>query len=397
MEQTVAATGVRPGPGCWPSPRASFRSWEGSIAKRPALGDDGAPATQRRGAGNELRPVNALGPGPAPNRHEAAGRFGPDRGSKVNPRNTSDKLPDGGHCPGCGGPLERVHRHALDRFVSTFRSVHRYRCTDPQCGWEGVVGRESAGVTAAALMTWRSRLVWLLGGVALAVAAMTPVLLATRARPAASPTAAAESSGAALQDDGVDMPIPWAGLHDEGVELAHADPRVRKNLTPLALRRNCVWGSPGRTPYRGTVEQALKATQLLPPEVVQRISEMAENGWTKDRVEISRTAIRTVDGRRVFRPVIPAMGFGDAMCFETRVNFAAGHVEYAALYEAQDRAGKTYSVMVPFVCNNVSVLGVRAEADLPIRQVPEPPGWWLVVTALGMLAWRGRRPSGEQA
>jgi hypothetical protein len=80
---------------------------------------------------------------------------------------------------------------------------------------------------------------------------------------------------------------------------------------------------------------------------------------TKERVEISRTAIRSIDGRHVFRPQIPAMAFGDALCFDTRVNFPAGHVEYAALYEAQDRTGKTYSVMVPFVCNNVSVLGAR--------------------------------------
>jgi hypothetical protein len=315
----------------------------------------------------------------------------------VNKRTTSDKLPDGGHCPGCGGPLERVHRHAVDRFLSAFRSFHRYRCMDPQCGWEGVVGRELAGAPGATAMTWGSRLAWLLGGVALAVAGMMPVLLATRARPAASPNAPAASARAEFPDDSADLQLPWAGLHDDGVELAHADPRVRKNLTPLTLRRNCVWGTPGRTPYRGTVEQALMATQLLPPEVVRRISEMADNGWSKERVEISRTAIRSLDGRRVFRPVIPAMGFGDAMCFETRVNFAAGHVEYAALYEAQDRAGKTYSVMVPFVCNNVSVLGVRAEADLPSAQVPEPPVWWLVVTALGVLAWRRRRPSGEQA
>jgi len=305
-------------------------------------------------------------------------------------------MPDGEHCPACGLPLVQLHRHALDRWVSLFRSVHRYRCSDSACGWEGVVGREPTSLTSAAALSWRGRLAWLLGGVALTMVGMTPVLLASRTRPTASP-AAAPASTPALRESAVDYFPLAAGLHDEGSELSRADPRVGKNFTPLTLRRHCVWGEPGRTPYRGTVEQALHATQLLPPEVVQRISEMAENGWTKERVEISRTAIRSIDGRRVFRPTIPAMGFGNAMCFDTQVNFPAGHVEYAALYEADDRSGKTYSVMVPFVCNNVAVLGVRAERELPVAQVPEPPGWLIVGTALGVLAWLRRRASGGRA
>jgi len=232
-------------------------------------------------------------------------------------------MPDGGLCPACGSPLLRLHRHALHRWVSVFLSVHRYRCTDAACGWEGVVGREQAGPPRAEAPTWHGRLAWLLGGVALAMAAMMPVLLATQGGPTAK-QASASATPEAGWDSGVE-PFPEApGLHYDGNELLGADPRVRKNPTPLNLRRSCVWGVPGRTPYRGTVEQALYATQLLPPEVVQRISEMAKNGWTKERVEISRTAIRSIDGRHVFRPQIPAMAFGDALCFETRVNFLPG-------------------------------------------------------------------------
>jgi hypothetical protein len=186
------------------------------------------------------------------------------------------------------------------------------------------------------------------------------------------------------------------GLHHEGTDLGTDDARVVKNLTPLRLRRNCVWGEPGRTPYRGTVEQALKAAQL-PPEVVRRISEMADNGYSDDRVEISRTAIRSLNGRHIFKPQIPAMGFGDTLCFNTQVNFPAGHVEYAALYEADDRSGRRYSVMVPYVCNNVSVLGVRREADEPPGAVPEPASWTIALTALGVLAWLRRRTVKGQA
>jgi len=307
--------------------------------------------------------------------------------------NAVTRLPDGGHCPACGLPLVRLHRHALDRWISVFRSVHRYRCTDASCGWEGLVGREPTGLHQPAALTWFSRLAWMLGGASLAVAGMTAVWLSQRgrqvARPATSPTAVS-----AARDSVAEQFQVAAGLHDDGSALVQIDPRVAKNATPLTLRRDCIWGVPGRTPYRGTVEQALTATQLLPPEVVQRISQMAEHGWTKDRVQISRTAIRSIDGRHLFRPEIPAMGFGNSMCFDTKVNFPPGHVEYAALYEAEDRAGKTYSVMVPFVCNNVSVLGVRAESVPPGGQLPEPSSWVPVVTALGALAWLRRRSTG---
>lgn len=322
----------------------------------------------------------------------------------MNRRINSKQLPDGGHCPGCGGPLEIVHRHALDRFVSVFRSVHRYRCIDPQCGWQGLVGREDTATALtnalAKAMTWRSRLMWLLVGAALAMTGMATVLFGEKPRAAPQRLAAVSPDGApqegSLDRDELQL-IP--GLQYQGTELPPADLRATRNTTPLQLRHNCVWGVPGRTPYRGTVEQALTATQMLPPEVVQRISQMVENGWTRERVEISRTAIRSMDGRRFFQPRIPAMGFGDTVCFDTQVNFPPGHVEYAALYEAADRSGKTYSVMVPFVCNNVSVLGARAERGVPPpnNQVPEPASWLIACTALGVLAWLRSRRHREQA
>lgn len=298
-------------------------------------------------------------------------------------------MPDGGHCPGCGSPLERVHRHRLDRFLAIFRSIHRYRCTDPECGWEGLVGREP-GAPVPAVQTWAGRLAWLSLGAGLASGAMLVTALVTRP-PGASRNAPAVGARAADVPAGWEPPAAAPGLHDDGIGLPQGDARIARNATPLELRRNCIWGVPGRTPYRGTVEQALEAASL-PPEVVRRIAEMAQHGWTKDRLEISRTAIRSVDGRTMFKPEIPAMGFGNSLCFETKVNFPVGHVEYAAYYEAQDRAGKTYSVMVPYVCNNVSVLGVRGEnAPPPSHSVPEPASWLLAGSALALLALMSRR------
>jgi hypothetical protein len=301
--------------------------------------------------------------------------------------------PDGGHCPGCGGPLERVHRHALDRFLSAFRSMHRYRCCDPDCAWEGVVGREAQPGPPAPAGGWRGRVLWMMGGAGITLAAMLGARVVMDARTEDQAAVAAVTASPRVSLKG---PIP--GLHDEGRELSSDDDRIENNTTPLQLRRNCLWGVPGRTPYRGTVEQALTAAHL-PPDVVRRIADMVRAGASDERVEITRTGIRSTDGRRAFSPQIPAMGFGDTMCFDTVVNFQAGHVEYAALYEAEDRKGRTYSVMVPFVCRNVSVLGARGDLGTPNggHKVPEPASWLLAATALSVMSLLRRRAAKGRA
>lgn len=40
-------------------------------------------------------------------------------------------------CPVCGGALKRIRRRPVDRLVSLFRPVMRYRCTAPRCDWMG--------------------------------------------------------------------------------------------------------------------------------------------------------------------------------------------------------------------------------------------------------------------
>jgi hypothetical protein len=77
-------------------------------------------------------------------------------------------------------------------------------------------------------------------------------------------------------------------------------------------------------------------------------------------------------------------GVENTLCFNTRVNFKPGHVEYAALYEHTDSRNRTYTVMVPYVCRNVSVLGQRGEREIPGTEIAEPASWSLVLAGLGL-------------
>jgi len=40
-------------------------------------------------------------------------------------------------CPDCAGALVRASRLPLDRLVSLFNPVHRYRCPNFACQWQG--------------------------------------------------------------------------------------------------------------------------------------------------------------------------------------------------------------------------------------------------------------------
>ncbi len=292
-------------------------------------------------------------------------------------------LPDGRHCPSCGSALEREHRHVLDRWVSLFQTVHRYRCTNPGCAWEGLLGRQAKrGPSAPA---WRTRLVWFLVGAGCALAAVQGARLYVRAQAAEQQAHAALRRGVEAQSRATPPGVDFAGE-----VLPEQDERVAHNRSPLTLRRSCAWGVPGGNPYRGTVQQALAAARL-PPEVVRQVGDMVDRGWIRGQVEISSTGIRTVDGRREFGNSITAMAFGNTLCFETRINFKPGHVEYASLYEANDERGQTYTIMVPYVCQNVSVLGARGEINGTTAKVPEPATWTMLGLALGLLAWTRRR------
>ena len=150
---------------------------------------------------------------------------------------------------------------------------------------------------------------------------------------------------------------------------------------PLGLRRDCVWGKPGRNPYQGTVEQALVAARL-PTELVAPVAARIRARQPTDRVSISTAVIRSDRGGREFSPRGLGLSFGHTMCLNSRVNFAPGHVEKADLYEVVDGAGRRRAVMVPDVCGNVSVLSAGGERVRLPRWVAAPVV--RLLTALGL-------------
>lgn len=133
---------------------------------------------------------------------------------------------------------------------------------------------------------------------------------------------------------------------------------------PLAYRQRCVWGKPGSNPYRGTVVQALQSARL-PDEVVRQVAARVAARQRSDRVEIRREGIRALGSGRQFDARRVALTYGETLCLDARVNFVAGHMEPADLYEAADAAGRVYAVMVPEVCGNVSVLSQQGERRRP--------------------------------
>ncbi|MCL4747398.1 MAG: PEP-CTERM sorting domain-containing protein [Burkholderiaceae bacterium] len=327
-------------------------------------------------------------------------------------------------CPQCGGALARIRRLVEDRDASLAAPVRRYRCAGKDCGWEGLLVSRSANSGARRRASRRARHgsrsrcsrvgVALAAGLGFAFAATATVRIyqqllpnPTLARIALHPVvpfgqshdgspisprhplllkvSAPTGAGAAVAAHApiaADGPVvPGAAIAADasvvaGPPLAPQSPdsprppdaaaRAQAGTSPapqaLELRQNCAWGDPGRNPYKGTIEQALEGARL-PPEVVQAMSARIRSGKVSDRLEITNEGIRGVHEPREYSARSIAMTFGRTLCMNTRVNFVPGHMERADLYEVADASGKNYSVMVPYVCGNVSVLSERAERD----------------------------------
>jgi hypothetical protein len=150
----------------------------------------------------------------------------------------------------------------------------------------------------------RARVPWAqAGGAVLAAALLVLVTVqGTRHVLNASPDLApsvARSWSAGEQHDGDPLPArhPWlrpvvATAADTLPAVAASAPAAQPaaSVDALTLRRGCVWGQPGRNPYRGTVEQALLHARL-PAEVVTEIARKVKAHEISDRLEIRSAAV----------------------------------------------------------------------------------------------------------
>ena len=276
------------------------------------------------------------------------------------PSKTSSRLA----CPLCQAPLKRGRRSFDERADPCQGDLRRYRCQDESCTWRGLlprtVRRPNRLLLRRASRKFRKAL---LPGVALAGFGFTLAAVAWQA----GLFAPAARNGYALGEHHEGEPLPTAHALRRQQErlqrkaLAASAPPSAGAEPPLKLRYSCVWGQPGRNPYRGSVEQALR-TAALPEEVVISIAAQVRQGRVTDRLEIRNDGVHALGSGRIFNAQNIALTYGETLCLGARVNFRAGHVEPAALYEAAAANGRIIAVMVPEVCGNVSVLGQSDES-----------------------------------
>ena len=339
-------------------------------------------------------------------------------------------------CPNCRSPLQRIERLDYHRFVQP--EARRYQCKASACGWSGLIDKPAASARSADpsptwARQWRGRtgIALVIAGVSLAAAGFV-VRQAYSTPPMADAPRSAEGRliPAGESYDGIPLPAQ----HPLALRVAGSNPTTPDAAAAaadaggpgaegLSIRRSCVWGQPGRNPYKGTVEQALK-TANLPAEVVRQFAAKVKARDLTDRLLITNASIRAQRNQVEFDPRKIAMTYGRTLCLQTRVHFVSGHEEQADLYEVTDAAGKRYSVMVPDVCGNVSVLsekgverggrlvsvqdeqpesvkllfasfeeggGMRNAAFAQDNTVDEPGTLLSVLGGLALMAWWGRR------
>ena len=307
-------------------------------------------------------------------------------------------------CPTCAGAVRRSRRSTVQRWFSgDTGDIARYRCTDAGCGWTGFIDR--SGIQPKP--TPRLGLLRVLRSVvplALAAAAVAFASWGASKAPVASVGVGTRQFAPGEVFDGETLPaghpLLLAGLSLPQAEVpqaagsradeasAHLPPADHAAGTSLGLRRFCAWGSPGRMPYRGTVDEALHAAQI-PTAVRQQIVAAVATGHASERLTIANDGIRALSSGREFDPRRFAMSYGRTLCLGTRVNFKPGHVEPASLFEAQDLAsGRLYSVMVPDICRNVSILSRRPA----VRPGPDRDPRWLGPANRGIRATTARGP-----
>jgi predicted RNA-binding Zn-ribbon protein involved in translation (DUF1610 family) len=264
----------------------------------------------------------------------------------------NSERPGRNRCPRCGAPLVKVHRQARDRVVSVFHSVRRYRCRSADCGWQGLIDRPRTPASLWSSLR-RAPAFWFVAGMLATLFAVLMIqvwLVVEHAKPAP------------ISPENWELePLPIAaGVSQGGKPLEPDDLRLRPPVAPAELRRGCIWGGPGQLPYDGSLRAALVAARL-PEPLVDKFAAMRDGALVSDRLEISSAGIRNTTHRRHFGYTMKAMAVERTVCFNTRVNFAAGVVATAELYELVDSDGERHLIMVVPQGGNVAVLDEHTE------------------------------------
>jgi hypothetical protein len=66
-------------------------------------------------------------------------------------------------CPVCGSPLRQINRRTFDRLINQFYRVHRYRCSNADCRWEGLLHSKRYKAKKRKPQWWAWVLIALLG------------------------------------------------------------------------------------------------------------------------------------------------------------------------------------------------------------------------------------------
>jgi hypothetical protein len=283
-------------------------------------------------------------------------------------------------CPKCHGPLTRVRRLAPEKSAQDMGELRRYSCAAQGCEWQGLLPRRVRQPRQLLLRRVVRKVQRRL--LPAAVLASLGVTMAAFAWQAGMFAPGAQRGWAAGEHhDGELLPTAHAlsrhharaQRQQVALKAATATASAASSASALAgspgmlqLRYGCVWGKPGRNPYRGDVEQALRSA-ALPEEVVKSIAAQVRAGKPVDKLEIRNDGVQALGTGRVFSAQNIAMTYGQTLCLGTRVNFKAGHTEPAALYEAATVDGRVVAVMVPEVCGNVSVLGQSDDSVRAMR------------------------------
>jgi len=325
--------------------------------------------------------------------------------------------------------MKRIPRYAEDRIARETTPLRRYCCPAPHgCGWEGTLPVTSNDIVIDAREFERARVqmprtaescfvLWALIGIVTVALGAIGVKLYDSFDPRSLLEESTPTVPLGVSDFGRPLPGSDPVLSDREPAQRAGNTAAARITTPapggdgapLALRTDCAWGEPGRNPYTGTVQQALTAAHL-PADVVARLERKIRDHETSDRLVIRNDTIRAAQSGAAFEPRAIKMTYGKTLCLNSRVNFKRGHMERADLYEVVDARGVTYSVMVPYACGNISLLGPRTEKPMGAlpqsggggqglyrsapfstpfddNTVPEPETWTLMAGAIALLAW----------